>query len=60
MLFKYVDYIFNIFLGYFLFNSGIIVPDYYVCSRIVEQNFTFLNESLSFNFHIAVMRMSIF
>ncbi len=38
------------FLGYFLFNSGIIVPDYYVCSRIVEQNFTFLNESLSFNF----------
>ena len=38
------------FLGYLLFNSGIIAPDYYVCSRIVEQNFTFLNESLSFNF----------
>jgi hypothetical protein len=37
-------------LAFILFNSNLISPDYYVCSRIVEQSFTFLNESVSFNF----------
>ena len=40
----------SIFFGYFLFNSEFVEPDYYVCSRIVEQTFQLFNEPISFNF----------
>ncbi len=40
----------SIFFGYFLFNSQFVEPDYFVCSRIVEQTFQLFNEPISFNF----------
>tara|TARA_B110000444_G_C18810912_1_gene582537 strand:- start:481 stop:1797 length:1317 start_codon:yes stop_codon:yes gene_type:complete len=40
-------------LGYFLFNSDFIKPDYFVCTNIVSQDFQISNSLYTFNFPIS-------
>ena len=41
---------FGIYLVYFLFNSSFIVPDYYVCTNVIEQSFTFLSNNFNIKY----------